>query len=62
MAASIMQIELDRRTMVYSDLLFVIGLMLIAFFYSSAGHGGAGGYHALMALFGFAPESICYYV
>lgn len=35
--------------------------MLIAFFYSSVGHGGASGYLALMALFGFAPESIRYY-
>lgn len=43
------------------ELLFVIGLMLIAFFYSSVGHGGASGYLALMALFGFAPESIRYY-
>lgn len=40
------------------ELLFVIGLMLIAFFYSSVGHGGASGYLALMALFGMAPESI----
>jgi uncharacterized protein len=39
----------------------VIGLMLIAFFYSSVGHGGASGYLALMALFSFAPESIRYY-
>jgi uncharacterized membrane protein YfcA len=35
--------------------------MLIAFFYSSVGHGGASGYLALMALFGFAPGSIRYY-
>jgi uncharacterized protein len=47
--------------MVHNELLFVIGLMLIAFFYSSVGHGGASGYLALMALFGFAPESIRYY-
>lgn len=47
--------------MVQYELLFVIGLMLIAFFYSSVGHGGASGYLALMALFGFAPESIRYY-
>lgn len=44
--------------MVHNELLFVIGLMLIAFFYSSVGHGGASGYLALMALFGLAPESI----
>jgi len=47
--------------MVHYELLFVIGLMLIAFFYSSVGHGGASGYLALMALFSFAPESIRYY-
>lgn len=47
--------------MVQYELLFVIGIMLIAFFYSSVGHGGASGYLALMALFGFAPESIRYY-
>lgn len=40
------------------ELLFVIGLLLIAFFYSSVGHGGASGYLALMALFSFSPESI----
>lgn len=47
--------------MVHYELLFVIGLMLIAFFYSSVGHGGASGYLALMALFSFAPDSIRYY-
>jgi len=47
--------------MVQYEFLFVIGLMLIAFFYSSVGHGGASGYLALMALFSFAPESIRYY-
>ena len=59
--ASRILIELERRTMVHNELFFVIGLMLIAFFYSSVGHGGASGYLALMALFGFAPESIRYY-
>ena len=59
--ASRILIELERRTMLHYELLFVIGLMLIAFFYSSVGHGGASGYLALMALFGFAPESIRYY-
>ncbi len=57
-AASRMQTELERRTWVHNELLFVIGLMLIAFFYSSVGHGGASGYLALMALFGLAPEAI----
>jgi len=47
--------------MVHYELLFVIGLALIAFFYSSVGHGGASGYLAIMALFGFAPESIRFY-
>jgi uncharacterized protein len=40
------------------ELLFVAGLMLVAFFYSSVGHGGASGYLALMALFGLAPDAI----
>jgi hypothetical protein len=31
-------------------------LMLVAFLYASVGHGGASGYLALMALYGFAPE------
>lgn len=31
---------------------------LVAFLYSSVGHGGASGYLALMALFGFAPMLI----
>jgi len=60
-AASRIQTELERRTMVQYELLFVIGLMLIAFFYSSVGHGGASGYLALMALFSVAPESIRFY-
>lgn len=47
--------------MVQNEILLVVGLMLIAFFYSSVGHGGASGYLALMALFGFAPGSIRYY-
>ncbi len=38
--------------------LFLILLFIIAFLYSSVGHGGASGYLALMALFGFAPESM----
>jgi uncharacterized protein len=36
--------------------LFYILLFLVAFLYSSVGHGGASGYLALMALFAFAPE------
>lgn len=38
------------------SVLFLVLLMLVAFLYSSVGHGGASGYLALMALFGFAPE------
>lgn len=40
------------------DVLFPILIFLIAFLYSSVGHGGASGYLALMALFGVAPESM----
>jgi uncharacterized membrane protein YfcA len=40
------------------EILFITGLMLIAFFYATVGHGGASGYLALMALFGLAPDSI----
>ena len=39
-----------------SILLFYILLFLVAFLYSSVGHGGASGYLALMALFGVAPD------
>lgn len=35
---------------------FYVLLVLVAFLYSSVGHGGASGYLALMALFGFLPE------
>ena len=38
--------------------LFLLALPVIAFLYSSVGHGGASGYLALMALFGFAPEAM----
>ena len=36
--------------------LFYLLLFLVAFLYSSVGHGGASGYLALMALFSFTPE------
>ncbi len=36
--------------------LFYILLFLVAFLYASVGHGGASGYLALMALYGFAPD------
>ncbi|MHC1708129.1 MAG: sulfite exporter TauE/SafE family protein [Bacteroidales bacterium] len=38
------------------DLYFLLAIFLIAFFYSSVGHGGATGYLALMAVYGFLPE------
>jgi len=41
---------------VESLVLFYILLFLVAFLYSSVGHGGASGYLALMAIFSFAPE------
>jgi uncharacterized membrane protein YfcA len=37
-------------------ILFYILLFLVAFLYSSVGHGGASGYLALMAIFSIAPE------
>src|SRR6195952_2928209 len=36
--------------------LFYILLFVVAFLYSSVGHGGASGYLALMAIFSIAPE------
>jgi hypothetical protein len=41
---------------VESLILFYILLFLVAFLYSSVGHGGASGYLALMALFSISPE------
>lgn len=38
--------------------LFMTILPIVAFLYSSVGHGGASGYLALMALFSFAPETM----
>jgi uncharacterized protein len=38
------------------DYLFLFLLFLIAFLYSSVGHGGGSGYLALMALYGILPE------
>ena len=37
------------------DILFLVSLFVIAFLYSSVGHGGGTGYLALLALFGVAP-------
>lgn len=38
------------------SLIFYPLLFVVAFLYASVGHGGASGYLALMALYGFAPE------
>ncbi|ULQ52743.1 sulfite exporter TauE/SafE family protein [Flavihumibacter fluvii] len=37
-------------------LIFCLLLFTVAFLYASVGHGGASGYLALMAIYGFAPE------
>lgn len=37
-----------------ANILFLIALFVVAFLYSSVGHGGASGYLALMALFGIS--------
>lgn len=37
------------------EILFLLALLLIAYLYSSVGHGGASGYLALMALFSIEP-------
>lgn len=37
------------------DYLFLVSLFVVAFLYSSVGHGGGTGYLALLALFGVAP-------
>lgn len=42
----------------YSEMIFYILLLLVAFLYASVGHGGASGYLALMAFFSFAPETM----
>ncbi len=39
-----------------SLLFFILLLALVAFLYSSVGHGGASGYLAVMAIFGVAPQ------
>jgi len=38
--------------------IFLLILPVVAFMYAAVGHGGASGYLALMALFGFAPETM----
>ncbi len=42
----------------YLEIIFYVLLVLVAFLYSSVGHGGASGYLALMAFFSFAPETM----
>jgi uncharacterized protein len=37
------------------EYLFILAIVIVAFLYSSVGHGGASGYLALMALFGIEP-------
>jgi uncharacterized protein len=37
------------------EYIFLLFLFIVAFLYSSVGHGGASGYLALMALFGISP-------
>lgn len=38
--------------------IFLVILPIVAFMYSAVGHGGASGYLAMMALFGFVPETM----
>lgn len=42
----------------HTESIFYLLLFLVAFLYSSVGHGGASGYLALMAFFSFAPETM----
>jgi uncharacterized membrane protein YfcA len=42
--------------MMDSNILFYCLLFIVAFLYSSVGHGGASGYLALMAIYGFTPD------
>ncbi len=39
-------------------LLLSVGIVIVAFLYSSVGHAGASGYIAMMTLFGLAPDVI----
>lgn len=39
-----------------NQLLIILAIFVVAFLYSSVGHGGASGYLAIMALFAVAPE------
>jgi len=42
----------------YTEIIFYVLLLLVAFLYASVGHGGASGYLALMAFFSFAPDTM----
>ena len=42
----------------HTEIIFYLLLLLVAFLYSSVGHGGASGYLALMAFFSFAPDTM----
>ncbi|HET7118405.1 MAG TPA: sulfite exporter TauE/SafE family protein [Hanamia sp.] len=42
----------------HTEIIFYLLLFLVAFLYSSVGHGGASGYLALMAFFSFAPATM----
>lgn len=45
--------------LVNENIIFFLALLpVVAFLYAAVGHGGASGYLALMALFGFAPETM----
>src|SRR3954464_8780368 len=39
-------------------LLLTLGILVVAFLYSSVGHAGASGYIAVMTLFGLAPNVV----
>ena len=38
------------------EIIFLVSILIVAFLYSSVGHGGASGYLALMALFSIEPS------
>lgn len=40
----------------YNDLLIALSLMIVAFLYSSVGHGGASGYIAILSLFNVSAD------
>ena len=44
--------------MTFENLMFYVLIPLVAFLYSSVGHGGASGYLALMAVFSFPSDTM----